>query len=105
MHDAQPTTEDERLLEAEDDFGEFSTPAVELKAVAFASEDEAIDAKLLQDEDEETLDELDGREGFLSKEQLIWTAEKERRLVSKLDRLIMPLLILAFFALQLDRGR
>ncbi|KAK5166080.1 uncharacterized protein LTR77_008341 [Saxophila tyrrhenica] len=33
-----------------------------------------------------------------------WTAEEERRVVRKLDFLVMPLLIVAFFALQLDRG-
>ncbi len=34
-----------------------------------------------------------------------WTAEEERRVVRKLDLLVMPLLIIAFFALQLDRGK
>ncbi|PKS08524.1 hypothetical protein jhhlp_004909 [Lomentospora prolificans] len=33
-----------------------------------------------------------------------WTQEEENRLVRKLDTLLMPLLILGFFALQLDRG-
>ncbi|KAF7551472.1 hypothetical protein G7Z17_g4976 [Cylindrodendrum hubeiense] len=33
-----------------------------------------------------------------------WTPEEEKALVRKLDRTIMPLLILGFFALQLDRG-
>ncbi|KAH7152046.1 major facilitator superfamily domain-containing protein [Dactylonectria estremocensis] len=33
-----------------------------------------------------------------------WTPEEEKSLVRKLDRTIMPLLILGFFALQLDRG-
>ena len=33
-----------------------------------------------------------------------WTEDEERRLVRKLDCLVMPLLIVAFFALQLDRG-
>jgi hypothetical protein len=33
-----------------------------------------------------------------------WTEAEEKRLVRKLDFLIMPLLIVAFFALQLDRG-
>ena len=33
-----------------------------------------------------------------------WTEGEERQLVRKIDRLVMPLLMLAFFALQLDRG-
>ncbi|EQB56921.1 putative transporter [Colletotrichum gloeosporioides] len=33
-----------------------------------------------------------------------WSQEEEQRLLRKVDILIMPLLILAFFALQLDRG-
>ena len=33
-----------------------------------------------------------------------WTEEEEKHLVRKIDRLVMPLLILGFFALQLDRG-
>lgn len=33
-----------------------------------------------------------------------WTDDEERQLVRKLDLLVMPLLIVAFFALQLDRG-
>jgi hypothetical protein len=33
-----------------------------------------------------------------------WTEEEERRLVRKIDLIVMPLLMLAFFALQLDRG-
>jgi len=33
-----------------------------------------------------------------------WTAEEERKLVRKIDSIVMPLLMLAFFALQLDRG-
>ncbi|KAH7008519.1 major facilitator superfamily domain-containing protein [Ilyonectria destructans] len=33
-----------------------------------------------------------------------WTPEEEKSLVRKLDRTVMPLLILGFFALQLDRG-
>ncbi|KAJ3531331.1 hypothetical protein NM208_g8925 [Fusarium decemcellulare] len=33
-----------------------------------------------------------------------WTAEEEAALVRKIDRTVMPLLILGFFALQLDRG-
>ncbi|KAH7123254.1 major facilitator superfamily domain-containing protein [Dactylonectria estremocensis] len=33
-----------------------------------------------------------------------WTEEEEQKLVRKVDLLVMPLLILGFFALQLDRG-
>ncbi|RSM15290.1 hypothetical protein CEP52_000799 [Fusarium oligoseptatum] len=33
-----------------------------------------------------------------------WTEEEEKRLVRKIDQTVMPLLILGFFALQLDRG-
>ncbi|KAF7562300.1 hypothetical protein G7046_g1807 [Stylonectria norvegica] len=33
-----------------------------------------------------------------------WTEEEEKALVWKIDRTVMPLLILGFFALQLDRG-
>ncbi|KAM5344981.1 hypothetical protein ACJ41O_010843 [Fusarium nematophilum] len=33
-----------------------------------------------------------------------WTPEEEEALVRKIDRTVMPLLILGFFALQLDRG-
>ncbi|GKT52172.1 uncharacterized protein ColSpa_12353 [Colletotrichum spaethianum] len=36
--------------------------------------------------------------------EIDWSPEEEQRLVRKVDLLIMPLLILAFFALQLDRG-
>jgi hypothetical protein len=33
-----------------------------------------------------------------------WTEEEEKAVVKKIDFLVMPLLMLAFFALQLDRG-
>lgn len=33
-----------------------------------------------------------------------WTPEEERRAKRKLDMIIMPLLILGFYCLQLDRG-
>ncbi|PKS08198.1 hypothetical protein jhhlp_005474 [Lomentospora prolificans] len=36
--------------------------------------------------------------------QLEWTEEEERALVRRVDFLLMPLLILGFFVLQLDRG-
>lgn len=40
-----------------------------------------------------------------SLDEVRWTEEEEKRLVRKIDLLVMPLLISAFFALQLDRGR
>ena len=40
----------------------------------------------------------------LSLNEVRWTAEEEKRLVRKIDFLVLPLLISAFFALQLDRG-
>ncbi|KEZ40897.1 hypothetical protein SAPIO_CDS7896 [Scedosporium apiospermum] len=42
--------------------------------------------------------------GIESDGQLEWTEEEEKALVRKVDFLLMPLLILGFFALQLDRG-
>lgn len=33
-----------------------------------------------------------------------WTPEEERRAKRKLDVIIMPLLVLGFYCLQLDRG-
>ena len=36
--------------------------------------------------------------------EVTWTEEEEKRLVRKIDFLVLPLLISAFFALQLDRG-
>ncbi|KAL1984909.1 hypothetical protein VTN96DRAFT_8568 [Rasamsonia emersonii] len=50
-----------------------------------------------------------GQEGDSSTSNLApfeadWTVEEERRLVRRIDSIVMPLLMLAFFALQLDRG-
>ena len=42
--------------------------------------------------------------GAQSLDEVTWSAEEEKRLVRKIDFLVMPLLISAFFALQLDRG-
>ncbi|KAK3330042.1 alternative sulfate transporter [Apodospora peruviana] len=39
-----------------------------------------------------------------SQDTLSWTEGEEKRLVRKIDFLVMPLLMLGFFALQLDRG-
>jgi hypothetical protein len=37
-------------------------------------------------------------------QELTWTEEEEKALVKKIDFLVLPILMLAFFALQLDRG-
>ncbi|KAB2579852.1 hypothetical protein DIS24_g1573 [Lasiodiplodia hormozganensis] len=37
-------------------------------------------------------------------DEIDWTAEEEKKLVRKLDMVVMPLLVLGFYALQLDRG-
>jgi hypothetical protein len=66
------------------------------------------------EDDDIQLAELDPlgeeRKNFLPPDECVsgfstaWSAEEEKQLVRKLDRLVMPLLIIAFFALQLDRG-
>lgn len=48
-------------------------------------------------------DELDAESAV--GQHVHWTHEEERQLVRKLDLLVMPLLVVAFFALQLDRGK
>lgn len=99
MHDEEPLEENERLLEQDGPVAGDSGEAVEMRRLGIQSEENESVAKLLQDgELDDPLDELP------IKDELIWTPEKERRLVRKLDRLVMPLLIIAFFALQLDRG-
>ena len=40
----------------------------------------------------------------ISQHAVEWTEEEEKQLVRRIDRLVMPLLMLAFFSLQLDRG-
>lgn len=99
MHDVEPVPENERLLEQDEPNAEESGDAMEMRPLGLPSEDQESVAKLLQDGE---LD--DPMDDTFSKNELIWTPEKERRLVRKLDRLVMPLLIIAFFALQLDRG-
>ena len=37
-------------------------------------------------------------------EEVDWTPEEEKRVVRKIDSLVLALLTLSFFALQLDRG-
>lgn len=71
----------------------------------------ALDRQELQISDEKKIafSDLDtGDESPSSKAESLdeagWTAEEEKRLVRKIDFLVMPLLIAAFFALQLDRG-
>ncbi|KAH7310576.1 major facilitator superfamily domain-containing protein [Stachybotrys elegans] len=49
-------------------------------------------------------DELSGSEVYSPDESVQWTEEEEKKLVRKVDLVIMPILILGFFALQLDRG-
>lgn len=39
-----------------------------------------------------------------SASQSDWTEEEEKKLVRKIDMILMPLLVLPFIALQLDRG-
>ncbi|KAM0285785.1 hypothetical protein ACHAQH_001247 [Verticillium albo-atrum] len=46
-----------------------------------------------------SVDSSDGEPSILE-----WTPEEERRLVRKVDFIVMPLLMLGFFVLQLDRG-
>lgn len=50
----------------------------------------------------ESLSEVEDREPVL--EDITWTEVEEKRLRSKVDRLLMPLLMLAYFVLALDRG-
>lgn len=50
----------------------------------------------------ESLSEVEDREPVL--EDTTWTEVEEKRLRSKVDRLLMPLLMLAYFVLALDRG-
>ncbi|KAM0216343.1 hypothetical protein ACHAQI_002762 [Fusarium lateritium] len=58
---------------------------------------------------EKTLDDVavgiqDGSSSDLEHVEIDWTIEEEAQLVRKMDFTIMPLLVLGFFALQLDRG-
>ena len=104
MQDVEHLPENERLLEEDGPPGRQSGEAMEMRPMGLPSEDEESVTKLLQNgELDDPLDD-DAFDELPSKDQLIWTPEKERRLVRKLDRLVMPLLIIAFFALQLDRG-
>ena len=92
--------EHEPLLdEAEDDAGE-SGEAIALDDLTPRSSGYALTSReALED------DPIAPVNGHISHKTSGWTAEEERKLVRKLDCLVMPLLIVAFFALQLDRGR
>ena len=48
---------------------------------------------------------LEAKERNQSLDEITWTDEEEKRLKRKIDRLVMPLLMFAFFSLQLDRGK
>lgn len=56
--------------------------------------------------DEKALSGADsqGSRSDVERPELDWTEKEERALVRKIDLLVMPLLMLGFFALQLDRG-
>ena len=47
---------------------------------------------------------LEAKERNQSLDEITWTENEEKRLKRKIDRLVMPLLMFAFFSLQLDRG-
>ena len=49
--------------------------------------------------------EVSPTSGSQSLDEVTWSPEEEKRLVRKIDFLVLPLLISAFFALQLDRGK
>ena len=42
--------------------------------------------------------------GYHDETAITWTEAEEKKLVRKIDSIVMPLLILGFFALQFDRG-
>ena len=84
--------ENERLLEEDEDSYEILEHDIALRPLRI----QPPEAKpfLNQDSDSPTI----------KSPHATWTPEEEKRLVRKLDYLVMPLLIIAFFALQLDRG-
>ncbi|KAK0656875.1 alternative sulfate transporter [Cercophora newfieldiana] len=47
---------------------------------------------------------VESRDGSSDDEDFTWTEEEEKALVRRIDLLVMPLLIMGFFVLQLDRG-
>ena len=47
---------------------------------------------------------MKAQEAVDSLDEIQWTEQEEKKLVRKIDRLVMPLLMFAFFGLQLDRG-
>ena len=64
------------------------------------SDDEHEERKLVQENDP-----LSPVTPASSLDEVIWSEDEEKRLVRKIDSLVIPLLIVAFFALQLDRGK
>jgi hypothetical protein len=66
----------------------------------------ALDRQHLQIADEKKISEFvdSPTTDAQSLNEVTWTEEEEKRLVRKIDFLVLPLLISAFFALQLDRG-
>ncbi|KAF4948115.1 hypothetical protein FGADI_9902 [Fusarium gaditjirri] len=54
--------------------------------------------------DETIVGSQDGSSSDLEHIEVDWTEEEEAKLIRKVDFTIMPLLVLGFFALQLDRG-
>ncbi|EWZ02473.1 hypothetical protein FOCG_07013 [Fusarium oxysporum f. sp. radicis-lycopersici 26381] len=54
--------------------------------------------------DETVVGSQDGSSSDLEHIEVDWTEEEEAKLIRKVDFTIMPLLVLGFFALQLDRG-
>jgi hypothetical protein len=47
---------------------------------------------------------VESRDASSDEEDFTWTEEEEKALVRRIDLLVMPLLIMGFFVLQLDRG-
>ena len=91
--------EHEPLLdEDEDDVGESG------EAIALEDLTPRQSADSLSSRDALENDPIVPANGSIARKTSGWTADEERKLVRKLDCLVMPLLIIAFFALQLDRG-
>lgn len=98
MHDAEPMRESEPLLETDGGQPAFDQ-GVELQPLDPHIGDDESESKLLSDDGLATPSSESS-----PKDDFIWTPAEERRVQLKLDAMVMPLLIVAFFALQLDRG-